>query len=247
MASPIEARAPIKCDDPKTGIAPFCWNSLKVGDYMEGWHKANVPKTCKKDEYWSVCFDRMATSNFKQDCTGITSSCEELDPKIHYLSPQWYYGAFNTWSINDFFKTWHKAIDTVSKKNPATLVDAATPNDFDTFLGAQNNGKISVDVPLNALVRKAGKNAKTDALAALIKAYPAKAKYDSAKIEKADPPIATHLKMRLEELLKIAETNLDAFVDFASNGTFSLKPRDFAAESLVDLLYPEGRIMVSID
>lgn len=97
MASPIEARAPIKCDDPKTGIAPFCWNSLKVGDYMESWHKANVPKTCKKDEYWSVCFDRMATSNFKQDCTGITSSCEALDPKLHYLSPQWYYGAFNTW------------------------------------------------------------------------------------------------------------------------------------------------------
>ncbi|KAL9013451.1 MAG: hypothetical protein Q9173_001863 [Seirophora scorigena] len=211
MASPIEARAPIKCDDPKTGIVPFCWNSLKVGDYMERWHKANVPKTCKKDEYWSVCFDRMATSNPKQD------------------------------SINDFFTTWHEAIDTVSKKNPATLVDAATPSDFNTFLG------VSVDVPLNALVRKAGKNAKTDALAALINAYPAKATYDSVKIEKADPPLATHLKARLEELLKIVETKLDAFVDFASNGTFSLKPWDFAVESLVDLLYPEGRIIVSID
>ncbi|KAL8636900.1 MAG: hypothetical protein Q9228_005763 [Teloschistes exilis] len=100
LASPLQSRQgpPVKCNDPKTGVDPKCWTALKVGDYMESWKAKNFPKSCKQGEAWSVCFDRLATSNVGQDCTTINSTtCEEFDPKFRYLSPQWYYGAYNTW------------------------------------------------------------------------------------------------------------------------------------------------------
>lgn len=104
LASPLQT-PPVNCKDLKTGIDPKCWTMLKVGDYMESWKALNVPKSCKKGEAWSICFDRLATSNLKQDCTTLNSTtCEEFDPKDTYLSPQWYYGAYNTWCKSSFPK-----------------------------------------------------------------------------------------------------------------------------------------------
>lgn len=149
--------------------------------------------------------------------------------------------------MNKYLSAWYEAIDMIGKKHPSTLTEAAKPNDVDEFVSAKNNDKVSVDVALNTLVKRAAKTPQTDALAALIKAYPSNDQYKSTEINTLNPPVATHLKVRVEQLLHIVETRVDAFVDFASNGTFSAKPFYFEALSLVDRLYPEGAIMVSLD
>lgn len=101
IASPLQHATPastVKCNDPKTGVAPTCWTSLKVADYLTGWEKKNSPGTCKEGESWSTCFNALAASHTGEDCTEISSTkCEKFDPKLHYLSPQWYYGSYNTW------------------------------------------------------------------------------------------------------------------------------------------------------
>lgn len=99
VAAPVEP--PIKtlnCSDPKTGTGSRCWDELNVANYLMLWKAKNVPNSCKEGEAWSICFDRLATTNHKQDCTQINSTeCEPFDSEGHYLSPQWYYVAFNTW------------------------------------------------------------------------------------------------------------------------------------------------------
>ena len=100
-ASPLQqatSSSTVKCNDAKTGVAASCWTSLKVADYMTSWQQKNFPNACKEGEAWSICFDRLAVSKAGQDCTEINSTkCEKFDPNQHYLSPQWYYGAYNTW------------------------------------------------------------------------------------------------------------------------------------------------------
>lgn len=96
---PVAVPSPVKCNDPTTGVTELCWDKLKAGDYIQRWANLNFPKTCKAGEAWSVCFDRLATNNLHQDCTAINSTkCAPFnDPIFHYLSPQWFYGAYNTW------------------------------------------------------------------------------------------------------------------------------------------------------
>ncbi|KAI4207819.1 MAG: hypothetical protein LQ346_000322 [Caloplaca aetnensis] len=276
MAAPAEPPLKIlNCKDPKTGTGSRCWGELKVDHYLMQWKAKNVPATCKEGEAWSICFDRLATTNLKQDCTQINSTkCEPFDPESHYLSPQWYYGAFNTWckykdiasntfiahlgtqadmnriAINQYFTRWYKAIDTISREHPATIYAAAQPQDIDVFVAANKKQELSIDVALRNLISTARETPQTHALVGAMKAFPSFVTYNSSNVEKNNPPVATFLKTRLEQLLRQVESDLPAFLAMAKNGTFSQKstlPEVAAVEGLVDQLYPEGAAMVSID
>ncbi|KAL9577958.1 MAG: hypothetical protein Q9212_006034, partial [Teloschistes hypoglaucus] len=187
LASPLQSQQtpPVKCNDPKTGVDPKCWTTLKVANYMESWKAKNVPKSCKQGEAWSVCFDRLATSNVKQDCTTINSTtCKEFDPKFRYLSPQWYYGAYNTWSMNHFLTSWSLAIHKLAVGSPSTLATLATPTDIDAFTSAHNPGqKTNIDVALKNLIIQAPKNDQNAALAALLPNHKSTIEYDGQNIE----------------------------------------------------------------
>ena len=99
QGKPSTPAGPLKCTDPKTGTDPKCWNELKVDAYLKKWNHDNFPATCKKFTEWSTCFNVFAApGNGPQNCTTINSNqCQKLDPAEHYLSPQWYYGSYNSW------------------------------------------------------------------------------------------------------------------------------------------------------
>ncbi|KAL9023436.1 MAG: hypothetical protein Q9180_008236 [Flavoplaca navasiana] len=226
LASPVQPLTrPFNCNDPKQGVNKNCWNELKVEEHLTDW-VAHLPPRCKKDEAWSVCYDRVATTNLEQDCTQINSTkCQPFDPNFSYIHPQWYYGAYNTWSINNFFTSWYKAIDIIAKEYPAVIVNAAKPEDIDTFLAFKNNGQTSIDAALRGLIIKTDSEPQRDALMAAISEYPSTVKYDSNNIETADPPVATLLKTRLAQLLKYVESDLPAFLAMAAEGAFSQPKR----------------------
>ena len=100
LTSPVQPLTrPFNCNDPKQGVNKNCWNELKVEDHLTDW-VAHLPARCKKGEAWSVCYDRVATTNLEQDCTQINSTrCQPFDPNFPYIHPQWYYGAYNTWCM----------------------------------------------------------------------------------------------------------------------------------------------------
>ena len=56
---------------------------------------------------------------------------------------------------------------------------------------------------------------------AAMNAFPSTVKYDSSNIETANPPVATALKTRLEQLLRHVESDLPAFLAMAAEGAFS--------------------------
>ncbi|KAI4248802.1 MAG: hypothetical protein L6R40_000813 [Gallowayella cf. fulva] len=104
MASPVVQTShprPLDCKVPKTGIASKCWGELKADQYMQRWAKLNYPKTCKKGDDFSTCFNRLAApGNGPQNCTSLASKhCNKLNPSQHFLSPQWFYGSYNSWAV----------------------------------------------------------------------------------------------------------------------------------------------------
>ncbi|KAI4261542.1 MAG: hypothetical protein L6R42_003256 [Xanthoria sp. 1 TBL-2021] len=101
-------------------------------------------------------------------------------------------------NINEFFTTWYKAINILSKEYPKVIYDAAKPEDIDTFVAAHNKGQVSIDVALRGLIIQTTQGPETIAFLAAKKAFPSPVKYDSSNNEKANPPVATGLKARLE-------------------------------------------------
>lgn len=96
---PYTPPAPFSCTDPKTGTDPTCWNELKVDEYLKKWHQKNFPAQCKGYTDWSTCFNLFAKpGKGPQNCTAINSDqCQQLNPTQHFLTPQWYYGSYNSW------------------------------------------------------------------------------------------------------------------------------------------------------
>ncbi len=156
----------------------------------------------------------------------------------------------NRIAINQYLTRWYKAIGTVSKEHPATIYAAAQPQDIDVFVAANNKQELSIDVALRNLISRARETPQIHALVGAMKAFPSSVTYNSSNVEKHNPPVASFLKTRLEQLLRQVESDLPAFLAMAKNGTFSQKstlPEIAAVEGLVDQLYPEGAAMVSID
>ncbi|KAL8711169.1 MAG: hypothetical protein Q9220_004314 [cf. Caloplaca sp. 1 TL-2023] len=253
IASPLNPRATaVNCNDPKTGVAPNCWNTLKVSDYMTNWQKANFPTHCKEGESWSVCFDRLATSNLKQDCTVLNSSnCASFDPKFQYLAPQWFYGAHNTYTINRYLTSWSAALKHIQATAPSIITSAAQPNDFDAFRAAHNTNaqganSVNIDIALANLIHLSGSTPQSDALAALLPTFKSFTTYDANNIVKADPPVADLLQIRLQQLLKHVESDVPSFVQMAGKGAFSV-PEVISSATLVKALNPKDADVASIE
>lgn len=250
IASPV-APAPqpsnrVNCDNPKTGVAASCWKSLKVADYLTSWEKKNFGN-CEEGQAWSTCFNIVAATLPGHDCLEINSAkCVEFDPKLHYLSPQWYYGSYNTWSINQFFSAWSNAIKAIGGGDPSIINTAAVPQDIDEFSAAKSGNVVSIDVALHNLIIQAPKSVQNDALAAALKTFKTFVTYDTSKVESANPPIATLLDIRLQQLLRHVEKDLPSFLAMASNGTFSTE-HIITRQDLLKTLWPGSDVMVSID
>ncbi|KAL8946774.1 MAG: hypothetical protein Q9222_006877 [Ikaeria aurantiellina] len=257
LASPLISRATaVNCSDPKTGVAPKCWNTLKVSDYMTNWKRLNFPTTCKEGEFWSTCFDRLATSNLKQDCTVLNSTnCAPFDPQFHYLSPQWYYGAHNTYTINQYLTTWSAALKHIHSTNPSIITSAAQPIDIDAFRAAHANSNaqggpgaslVNIDIALANLIHLSGSNPQSDALLALLPIFKSFLTYDANAIEKANPPVADRLQIRLQQLVKHVESDVEGFLIMAGNGSFSV-PEVVSSAGIVKGLSPEEGEVGSIE
>ncbi|KAI4281356.1 MAG: hypothetical protein L6R38_003751 [Xanthoria sp. 2 TBL-2021] len=152
---------------------PKCWNELKVDEYREEWHQKNLPAQCK-DSGWSTCFNDFAKpGNGPQNCTAINSEqCQHLNPRQHFLSPQWYYGSYNSWSINKFFSGWSTAIKQVDAMNPYVIHNVSKPQGVDEFLAAKTtDNTISIDLVLNNLITRAPSDPQNDALRAVLKTF----------------------------------------------------------------------------
>ncbi|KAI4253883.1 MAG: hypothetical protein L6R42_007409 [Xanthoria sp. 1 TBL-2021] len=172
---PSTPPAPLKCTDPKTGTSAKCWTEVKVDEYMEEWHRKNFPAQCKSSD-WSTCFNVFAKpGNGLQNCTAIDSEqCQQLNPRQHFLSPQWYYGSYNSWwltkfqqhpAINKFFSGWSNAIKQVDAINPYVIHNASKPQGVDEFLAAKTTDKtISIDLVLNNLITRAPSDPQNDAV-----------------------------------------------------------------------------------
>ncbi|KAL8677405.1 MAG: hypothetical protein Q9186_006160 [Xanthomendoza sp. 1 TL-2023] len=264
MASPVdrvmvgrpstEASSPkaLNCKDPKTGVAQKCWNELHVDQYMKNWHKLNFPKTCKKGDDFSTCFGRLAVSgNDPQNCTSLASrNCKKLDPTDHYLAPEWFYGAYNSWAIHEFFVNWANATRKTAAKNPTVISTAATPVDFDSFAVAKTGGLSNIDVALNGLLTAAGNSPQNLAFRHILNkvAPTSKLTYKSTEdgIKTAKPTVAELVVKRLEEVLMFVETNLTGFLAMAANGTFSTS--EVVTEvSLVSALVPDAGDIATVD
>ncbi|KAL9601510.1 MAG: hypothetical protein Q9219_002462 [cf. Caloplaca sp. 3 TL-2023] len=274
LASPVgqqqqQRRAPapgINCNDVTTGVGPNCWTSLKVADYITTW-KVESSSTCEEGEAWSICFNNLVAMNGKGgDCTEINSTkCAKPEPSAPHTSAQGYYGSYNTWckffsrllvatteayagrvAINQFFTAWSEAIKYIAKGNPSIINDAATPADFDTFLAAKNKNMVSIDVALNNLISRASSSPQTDALKAALETFETFSKYDSSKVSSANPPIATLMDVRLQQLLRHVETNVPSFIAMGKNGAFS-QANVASSASLVKELWPQGGAIASID
>ncbi|KAI4112115.1 MAG: hypothetical protein LQ339_000123 [Xanthoria mediterranea] len=223
---PYTPPAPFSCTDLKTGTSPNCWNELKVDEYLKKWHQKNFPARCKGYTDWSTCFNLYAKpGKGPQNCTAINSDqCQQLNPTQHFLTPQWYYGSYNSWSINHFFSTWSNAIKQAHALNPSVLTNATKPQGIDEFLAAKNpNTNTSIDLVLNNLITLGPSNPQTDALRAVLKSfrpnsYSVADTTDSGKPEALLPAL---LQMRLADTLRHVETNLTSFLTMAANGTFS--------------------------
>ncbi|KAL8657306.1 MAG: hypothetical protein Q9226_002040 [Calogaya cf. arnoldii] len=234
---PSTPAGPLKCTDPKTGTDPKCWNELKVDEYLEKWHHLNFPATCKNSTEWSTCFNLfVGPGNGPQNCTTTNyEQCQKLDPAEHYLSPQWYYGSYNSWSINQFFSGWVKAIRSVAKGEPSFLQEAAEPEGVDEFLAAKNLDKtVSIDLVLGNLITRAKSDPQNDALRAVLKTFkPNSYKLgDKTKSAKPDPLLPFLLEKRLNETLYHVESNMTSFLAMATNGRFS-KPAYTEREDLI--------------
>ncbi|KAL8836924.1 MAG: hypothetical protein Q9170_002723 [Blastenia crenularia] len=186
-------------------------------------------------------------THLDEDCRAINSTkCAAFDPKGHYLTPQWYYGSYNTWSINQFFTAWSAAIDAIAKGNPSTINSYAQPADFDSFTAANNHNQASIDVALNNMIIQAPKNPQNAALTAVLKTFKSFTTYDTTKIDTADPPISTLLQIRLEQVLKHLETDIESFLNMAAGGAFSTADIASSAE-LTKALWPESGAVAHIE
>ncbi|KAL8856510.1 MAG: hypothetical protein Q9178_006909 [Gyalolechia marmorata] len=246
----------LNCNDPKTGTSPECWNELKVDDYLNSWHELNPPASCRKFPYWTSCFNPFSRQrNGPQDCIRINSKqCLRLDIAGHYLSPQWFYGSYNSWSINQFFSGWYNATKRIAAEHPEIIYNAAKPVDFDEFLAANNNNTVSIDLALSNLITLGPKDPQNDALRGVLKSFNANITYYSNNVERASPPVATLLQVRLEQVLKHVQSDLPSFLAMASNGTFTKpmysegfnKPKGVSSDDLICAWWPES-CQISLD
>ncbi|KAL8969981.1 MAG: hypothetical protein Q9183_001739 [Haloplaca sp. 2 TL-2023] len=258
MASPVPPPAQsVNCNDPKTGVSPACWESLAVGDYMMEWNKNNyaaVPTTCQAGEEWNVCFNRFSfartAQKTQQNCTGIASeTCTPLDLGIKYLSPQWFYGSYNSWSINKFMTGWSAALKIIAADSLSTIHKAAEPIDIDQFKVAHNGPELSIDTALKRLIRKSGDLTvlvQNDAFLKMLDQVPTNVTYDSTNIPSHEPPVANLLQERLAGVLEHVQTNVTAFVEMAKDGVFSTS--NITTEwATVKALAPEVNTIVGVD
>ena len=152
----------------------------------------------------------------------------------------------NCLAINQFFTAWSAAVKFIAKGNPSIINTAAQPADFDAFAAAHSKEQVSVDVALNNLIIQAPKNPQNNALADVLKTFKSFTTYDASTISTANPPIATLLEVRLEQVLKHVETDIPSFLAMAANGAFSSANITSSAE-LTKALWPENGAVASID
>ncbi|KAL8674040.1 MAG: hypothetical protein Q9168_001572 [Polycauliona sp. 1 TL-2023] len=221
---------PVTCTDPMTGVDATCWDELKVASYLE---QDNALTQCQKDDAgWSTCFNALAQpGNTTQKCRAINSTiCHEPDPALHYLSPQAFYGAYNSWALNYFFTAWLNAIDVVSKNAPDVLINAAQP--------ITNTRAISIDRILNNLINSLSWNAQNEALRDMLHAYQPDASvvyYDGLNGEYSggllNPDIPLMLQTRLARVHEHVQDDLPSFLAMTANGTFTPSPEDPTGEA----------------
>ncbi|KAL8848355.1 MAG: hypothetical protein Q9221_006604 [Calogaya cf. arnoldii] len=224
QGKPSTPAGPLKCTDPKTGTDPKCWNELKVDAYLKKWNHDNFPATCKKFTEWSTCFNVFAApGNGPQNCTTINSNqCQKLDPAEHYLSPRWYYGSYNSWSINQFFSGWVTAIRSVAAGEPSFLQEATKPQGIDEFTTKNTDNTVSIDLVLGNLITRAKSDPQNDALRVVLKTFKPNSYTlgDKTNSGKPDPLLPFLLEKRLNETLYHVESNMTSFLAMATNGRF---------------------------
>ncbi|KAI4246232.1 MAG: hypothetical protein LQ352_006426 [Teloschistes flavicans] len=147
-------------------------------------------------------------------------------------------------AINQFFTSWSTAIQKIATGSPATLQTAAQPADFDDFAAAHNNGQTNIDTALANLIKQAPKNDQNAALMVILPTLTSTLEYDGSNV--VAETVEKGLQVRLAQLLKHVETDLDAFVAFAKAGAFSTAKIEGAAE-LVKAIWPEGGQVGSIE
>ncbi|KAL8693449.1 MAG: hypothetical protein Q9218_001720 [Villophora microphyllina] len=90
------ALKPSNCSDFKEPVAPSCWTSLKVADFLNSWNQTtrqcgekdpNGVGCCVEEEPWTTCFIRLSTGYAGDSCTSLGGTyCrnvpKELDPDL---------------------------------------------------------------------------------------------------------------------------------------------------------------------
>lgn len=149
-------------------------------------------------------------------------------------------------AINQFFSAWSNAIKAIGRGDPSIINTAAVPQDIDEFSASKSGNQVSIDVALHNLIIQAPKSLQNDALAAALKTFKTFVTYDTSKIESTNPPIATLLDIRLQQLLSHVGKDLSSFLAMASNGTFSTEPV-MTRQDLLKTLWPGSDTTVTID
>lgn len=84
------ALKPSNCSDPDEPVAPTCWTSLKVADYLNDWIKTthicgpsdtNGVGCCVEEEPWTTCFIRLSTGYAGDFCDSIGGNYCQNVPK----------------------------------------------------------------------------------------------------------------------------------------------------------------------
>lgn len=70
---PLQPRQPKDdlCTDPSANLAPECWNSLNVSDFLHAWLPSDPP--CQPGEWWATCFIRIGSTKDAVGCTNVES------------------------------------------------------------------------------------------------------------------------------------------------------------------------------
>ncbi|KAI4226793.1 MAG: hypothetical protein L6R40_008243 [Gallowayella cf. fulva] len=222
---------------PSANLAPECWNSLNVSDFLHAWLPSDPP--CQPGEWWATCFIRIGSTKDAVGCTNVESKdpCgpgldavkSDIDPSIQ---PQVRYILAAIQQIRSLFSALANVTRQVDASDPVlvklrsnplnlTAKGDLSPGDYKTALSL---GVPYIGARTTETNKFIGKTRISDALVSLAKRFLfalEESPYVTDKMYPTDGSGTTETNDIFNSGLFLLLTDIDAFIDFNKNGTWA--------------------------
>ena len=235
----------LDCNNIQAGISPQCYQNLSMTAYLDNWNTSIRREVCAPSQSWSSCFQVNAYTNpgaaadspnintisQHHDCSTLTTNSSNSDKCIAPLAnqkawtPKDFYGAFNIYSLQHHISIWAQALAaTTSQPAIETVSRSDTVSDSD--------GQ-TADSVLATLILKYGRDHDADDfLVRLLEGAPndpnipkrPSSAHGRVPTQLNEPTGASWqpvLHARLAEVLKIAMTDFEYFLEAVRSGAYS--------------------------